>query len=109
LLDRNKFIFYNITARSTTILSQLRHQLVRAYRGARWRTFYITGWHVGHKFGEFAKTRQRAVFRAKVLKKKTKSSKTLLLKNLQINRIRLLKSGKIRKRRSVSTSGRIIF
>lgn len=70
LLDQNKYIRYNIFSRSSTILRRLCGLLVRVYRGHMWRTLYITRWHVGYKFGEFSKTRAKAVFRSKTLKKK---------------------------------------
>jgi ribosomal protein S19 len=37
----------------------------------------VTVWHSGFKFGEFARTRQRAIFRIKTLRKKKKTKKKL--------------------------------
>jgi len=100
VLNPNRFIYYNIFSRSSIIFRKLVGLVIRIYRGAKWRTLYLSRSHVGCKFGEFSKTRQRAVFRIKIIKKKTKPfTKVAFLKNLQIDRIRLLKSGKVRRQR----------
>jgi hypothetical protein len=66
-------------------------------------------WHIGFKFGEFAKTRTRAIFRAKTLvKKKQKrggSPTASLLNEQRINKLKLVKSGKVRKQRLVTGLG----
>ena len=75
----------------------------------RWRTLYITRWHVGFKFGEFAKTRVRATFKSKTLtKKKQKQNKTpsvAFLNELKINKLRMVKAGKVRKQRFTKELG----
>jgi hypothetical protein len=64
--------------------------------------FVVRDWCVGFKFGEFARTRIRALFKAKsvIKKKKAKQTKTpteAFLQELTINKMKLLKAGKIRK------------
>lgn len=109
LLDPNKYIRYNIFARSSTIIRRLCGLLIRVYRGHLWRTLFITRWHVGYKFGEFGKTRAKAVFRSKTLKKKKSTHKSSFLNTLRIDRLRLLKSGKVRKQRiSIISGGGVI-
>jgi ribosomal protein S19 len=101
--DTSKHVAYNIFARNSTILRMFVGSFVRVYRGMFWRTFYITRWHVGFKFGDFAKTRVRATFKSRTLtKKKKKQKKTpsmLFLDELHINKVRMVKAGKVRKQR----------
>lgn len=59
-----------IWSRRSTVLPQFVHQKVLIHNGKRFVPLHITEDMVGHKFGEFAMTRARAVHKKKVKKKK---------------------------------------
>ena len=99
---------YSLFCRASTVGPDFSGATLRVYRGMRWRTLVASDWHVGCKLGEFSKTRQRAVFRAKTLKKKSRPPQTTYLKALRIERLRHLRSGKVRRLRT-ATIGGVIF
>ena len=59
-----------IWSRRSVILPQFIHEKVVVYNGKSFVPVQITEDMVGHKFGEFAMTRKRAVHKKKVKKKK---------------------------------------
>lgn len=59
-----------IWSRRSTVLPQFVGQKVRIHNGKTFVALNITEDMVGHKFGEFAMTRKRAVHKKKVKKKK---------------------------------------
>ena len=59
-----------IWSRRSVILPQFIHEKVVVYNGKSFVPVQITEYMVGHKFGEFAMTRKRAVHKKKVKKKK---------------------------------------
>jgi small subunit ribosomal protein S19 len=59
-----------IWSRRSVILPQFIHERVVVYNGKSFVPVQITEDMVGHKFGEFAMTRKRAVHKKKVKKKK---------------------------------------
>ena len=79
------------------------NKTVRIYKGKRWKIKEIYSWIVGFKFGEFCKTRKKIKFKSKASKKKQKKAKgkkkVFTLENdPRIQRIRLIKSGDLRKK-----------
>jgi len=60
----------HIWSRRSVILPQFIHEKVVVYNGKSFVPVQITEDMVGHKFGEFAMTRKRAVHKKKVKKKK---------------------------------------
>jgi ribosomal protein S19 len=103
LLDPEKSVDYSVFSRNSIVSAAMRGGFARIHKGMKWRTLFLTKWHVGFKLGEFAKTRVRAGFKAKTLmKKKQKKAadpNTAFLREMQINKLRLLKSGKVRKQK----------
>lgn len=66
----------------------------------KWRVLKPSDFHIGHRLGEFSKTRILAVFRQKASRKKkpTASAANLHIFNAaKIERIRKIKSGQTRK------------
>jgi len=59
-----------IWSRRSTVLPQFVGQKVQIHNGKTFVSLDITEDMVGHKFGEFAMTRKRAVHKKKVKKKK---------------------------------------
>jgi small subunit ribosomal protein S19 len=59
-----------IWSRRSTVLPQFVGQKVQIHNGKTFVSLQITEDMVGHKFGEFAMTRKRAVHKKKVKKKK---------------------------------------
>ena len=57
-------------SRSSTILSEFIDLSFLVHTGNNYRPVTVTEDMVGHKFGEFAMTRKRAVHKKKVKKKK---------------------------------------
>ena len=60
----------NIWSRRSVIIPQFINQQVYIYNGKTFVSLLITEDMVGHKFGEFAITRKRALHKKKVKKKK---------------------------------------
>ena len=60
----------HIWSRRTVIIPQYINQQVYIYNGKTFISLVITEDMVGHKFGEFAMTRKRALHKKKVKKKK---------------------------------------
>jgi ribosomal protein S19 len=108
LLDPEKAVDYSVFSRNSMVSRAMVGEFARVYRGMRWRTVFLTSWHVGFKLGEFAKTRIRAGFKSKTLTKKKQKQQSdpnaAFLKEMQISKLRLIKSGKVRKQRLVHTA-----
>ena len=60
----------NIWSRRSVIIPQFINQQVYIYNGKTFVSLLVTEDMVGHKFGEFAITRKRALHKKKVKKKK---------------------------------------
>ena len=60
----------NIWSRRSVIIPQFINQQVYIYNGKTFLSLLVTEDMVGHKFGEFAITRKRALHKKKVKKKK---------------------------------------
>tara|TARA_Y100000996_G_scaffold386990_1_gene345431 strand:- start:282 stop:536 length:255 start_codon:yes stop_codon:yes gene_type:complete len=60
----------NIWSRRSVIIPQFINQQVYIYNGKTFVSLLVTEDMVGHKFGEFAMTRKRALHKKKVKKKK---------------------------------------
>ena len=60
----------NIWSRRSVIIPQFINQQVYIYNGKTFISLLVTEDMVGHKFGEFAMTRKRALHKKKVKKKK---------------------------------------
>ena len=60
----------NIWSRRSVIIPQFINQQVYIYNGNTFVSLLVTEDMVGHKFGEFAITRKRALHKKKVKKKK---------------------------------------
>ena len=60
----------NIWSRRSVIIPQFINQQVYIYNGKTFVSLLVTDDMVGHKFGEFAITRKRALHKKKVKKKK---------------------------------------
>ena len=60
----------NIWSRRSVIIPQFINQQVYIYNGKTFVSLLVTEDMVGHKFGEFAITRKRALHKKKVNKKK---------------------------------------
>ena len=60
----------NIWSRRSVIIPQFINQQVYIYNGKAFVSLLVTEDMVGHKFGEFAITRKRALHKKKVKKKK---------------------------------------
>ena len=60
----------NIRSRRSVIIPQFINQQVYIYNGKTFISLLVTEDMVGHKFGEFAITRKRALHKKKVKKKK---------------------------------------
>ncbi len=60
----------NIWSRRSVIITQFINQQVYIYNGTTFVSLLVTEDMVGHKFGEFAITRKRALHKKKVKKKK---------------------------------------
>jgi|TARA_B100000003_G_C10889152_1_gene354457 small subunit ribosomal protein S19 len=60
----------NIWSRRSVIIPQFINQQVYIYNGKTFISLLVTEDMVGHKFGEFAITRKRALHKKKVKKKK---------------------------------------
>lgn len=64
-----------IYARNSIIPNVFLNYEVLIYAGKRWHTKRISKWMVGFKAGEFTWNRKYALFKAKQLRKKSKSKK----------------------------------
>lgn len=93
----------SVKSRSSVIPKFFLNKTVRIYRGKRWKLKEVYSWIIGFKFGEFCKTRKKVKFKSKASKKKQKKAKGkkkifTFDNDPRIQRIRLIKSGDLRKK-----------